>query len=100
MFQNLAQPTAKTLYSLGLVKITAQVFLKSHMLERLQTLEQRLFLIGLPEEAGVVEASPQYAFVAVTDQSLRIAVGVKHCQKMRHQFAGRVFHRKIFLVIA
>ncbi len=63
-------------------------------------LAQRTLLVGLPEEARVVEAGAQHALVAVADDARRIALGVEHGQKMRRQPAARVLHREIFLVVA
>src|SRR5690349_9406704 len=59
-----------------------------------------MFLVGLPEETRIVETGSQHAFVTVTDQAFRIAIGIEHSQKMRKQFAGGVLDRKILLMIA
>ena len=58
-----------------------------------------MFLIGLPEEARVVESSSQHPFVTV-DQAFRITVRIQHSEKIRQQSALRILNGEIFLVIA
>ena len=59
-----------------------------------------MFLIGLPEKTGIVEAGAQHAFMPVTDDAGGIAVGVQHGQKVRREAAARVLDGKIFLMVA
>ena len=59
---------------------------------------QKLFLIGVPEEAGVVEASTQHPLVAVDDQAIGIAVRVRNRHELRGEMAVRRFDREVFLV--
>ena len=59
-----------------------------------------MLLVSLPEEAGVVEACPQHALVAVPDDAVGIAVGIQHGQKMRREVAPGIFDRKVLLVVA
>ena len=59
-----------------------------------------MLLIGPPEEPSIVEAGAQHAFVAVTNQALRIAVRIQHGEKIRQQFAFRVLDCEIFLMIS
>ena len=59
-----------------------------------------MFLIGLPEEARVVESSSQHPFVTVPDQAFRITVRIQHSEKIRQQSALRILNGEIFLVIA
>ena len=56
---------AQFLHAKGLVEVAAQVFLEGDGLQHLHALAQRNFLVGLPEEARVVEAGAQHALVAV-----------------------------------
>ena len=70
------------------------------MPQQIQPLQQRALLIRLPEKSRIVEARPQHALVAVPDQSLRIAIGIQHREKMRQQLMVRIFKRKIFLMVA
>ena len=41
------------------------------------------FLIGVPEEAGVVEAGSQNAFIAVLDETIGVAIGVGDRDELR-----------------
>src|SRR4029077_8323682 len=59
-----------------------------------------MLLIGLPEETRVVEPRSEHAFVSMTNDAPRIAVGVQHCQKMRQQLAACVLDREVLLMIA
>ena len=93
-------PAAQPLHPQRLVVVAAQVFLEGHVLEPRDPLAQRMLLVGLPEEAGVVEAGPQHALVAVANEAVGIAVGVQHSQKVRRELALGVFDRKILLVVA
>src|SRR5207244_13115389 len=58
-----------------------------------------MLLVGLPEESRVIKACPQHSLMAVTNDALRIAVGIQYRQKVRQQFVIAVFDCKIFLVI-
>ena len=97
---NSRQPTAQPLHAQRLLVIAAQVFLEGHVLEPDRALAQGMLLIGLPEEARIVEAGTQHAFMSVANDALRIAIGVQHGEKMRQQLAARIFDGKIFLMIA
>ena len=88
------------MHAQGLVVVAAQVLLKRHVLEQFHPLAQGNFLICLPEKSRIVEAGPQHAFVAVTNYALGVAIGIQHREKVGGQFAARILHRKILLVIA
>ena len=85
----------------SLFVIAAQVFLEGDVLQPLQPLAQRMFLVGLPEEARIVEARPQHAFMAVPNDALRDR---RPCSALPENAASslplRIFDRKIFLMIA
>src|SRR5271155_3805781 len=98
MSNDLAQPTTQPLHPPGLVVIAAQVFFKSDVLQPHSPLAQRMFLIDLPEESGIVEASSQHALVSVTNNAPRIAIGIQHCKEMRQQFVICIFNGEIFLM--
>ena len=83
-----------------LVEVAAKVFLEGDRLQHLDAVAQRDLLIGVPEEARVVEAGAQHALVAVADQAVGIAVGVQHGEEVRQQLAVGVFEREVLLVIA
>src|SRR5580704_8536573 len=70
------------------------------MLEPCRPLAQRKLLIGLPEKSGIVEPCSQHAFVSMTNDATRVAIGIQHSQKMWQQLAARIFDCKIFLMIA
>ncbi len=91
---------AQPLHAQRFVEVAAQVFLEGDRLQHLDAVAQRNLLIGVPEEAGVVEAGAQHALVAVANQAIGIAAGVEHGEKMRQQLAVGIFQREIFLVIA
>ena len=95
-----ADQAAQLLHAPGLVVVAAQVFLEGHRLQHLHALAQRDLLIGLPEEARVVEAGAQHALIAMTNEAVGIAVGVEHGEEMRQQLAVGIFQRKVFLVVA
>ena len=61
---------------------------------------QLLLLVGLPEEARVVEAGAQHALIAAADEALGIGVDVHHRDELRRELAVGVFHREILLVVA
>ena len=95
-----AHPTGDALNPQRLVVIAAQIFLESDILQPLHSLPQRMLLVGLPEEARIVETGPQHAFMAVSYDAVGIAVGIQHGEKMWKELAAGVFNRKIFLMIA
>ena len=70
-------------------------------LEQLQTVAQGLLLVGLPEEARIVEAGAQHALIAVPNHAV---ADRRQCSTPRRkcgsELAIRVFHREIFLMIA
>ncbi len=70
LLQDLAQPTAQALDTLGLVVVAAEIFLESDMLQGIETFQQRFLLVRFPEEARIVEARAQHSFIAVPDQTL------------------------------
>ncbi len=88
------------LYPHGLVEVAAQILLEGHCLQHFDAIAQRDLLIGVPEEAGIVEAGAQDAFVAVANEAVGIAVGVEHGEKVRQQLPVGVLDREILLVIA
>src|SRR5207237_2503981 len=75
------------------------IFWKCDMLQPLYAFTQRMFLIGLPEKARVVEAGPQHTLMSVADDALRIAVRIQHREKMGEQFAMGILDREIFLIV-
>src|SRR4029077_21179475 len=77
LLENLAEPTAQPLHTLGLVEVAAEIFLEGDVPEQIEAFKQRFLLISLPEESGIVKARPQNAFIALTDESVGIAVGVE-----------------------
>ena len=91
---------AELLHPASLVVVTAEIFLEGHRLQHVDALSQADFLVSLPEETGVVEAGAQYPFIAVTNETVRIAVGIQHREKMWQQLAAFVFQREVLLVIA
>ena len=91
----LGDQAAQLLHPHRLVEVAAEIFLEGHGLQHLHALAQRNLLVGLPEEARVVEAGAQYALIAMANQSIRIAVGVENRQKVRQQFAAGIFEREI-----
>ena len=70
-------------HPLGLLEIAAEFGLEGDVGEIVHAVGELLFLIGVPEEAGVVEAGAQHAFIAVTDQALGIAIGVGDRDELR-----------------
>ena len=99
LLDNLTQPTAQTLHSPRLLVVAAEVFLEGNVPQQFQPLQQRPFLIRLPEKSRIAEPGAKNALVAVSDQPLRIAVGIQHRQEMGQQRMVRIFHRKIFLMV-
>ena len=75
--------------ALGFFQIGAELGLKGDLCKILDAIGERLLLIDVPEEAGVVEAGAQDSFVAVPDQAFGIAVGIHDRDEMRReQVAG------------
>ena len=99
-FEDRRDEAAEFLHAHRLVEVAAQVFLESHGLQHVNAIAQRDFLIGVPEEAGIVEAGAQHAFVAVANQAVRISISVEHREKVRRQLSVGVFEREVLLVIA
>ena len=86
-------------HALGLFEIRAELGLKGDVRQIGYAVGQLLLLIGVPEEAGVVEAGAQHALVAAAHQAFGIAIGVHHRDELRRELAVGVFHREIFLVV-
>ena len=95
-----AQFLHQRLHALGLFEIRAQLGLEGDVGEVRDAARERLFLIGLPEEAGVVEAGAQYAFVAAPHEAFGVGGDIHHRHEARRQLAVAVFHREVFLVVA
>ena len=72
----LQQDEDKLLHALGLFEITAELRLKGDVGKIEYALGEFLLLIGVPEKPRIVEAGAQYAFVAVANQSVGIAIRV------------------------
>jgi hypothetical protein len=82
--------------------VAAQVLLEGHRLQHLAAIGQRNFLVGVPEETGVIEAGAEHAFVAEPDQirSGLVGLGIEDGKEVRRQFAGSVLDGEILLVVA
>jgi hypothetical protein len=61
---------------------------------------ERLLLIGLPEEAGVVEARAQHPLVAALHEAFGVGGDIHDRDETRRELAMSVFHREIFLMVA
>src|SRR5260221_7405890 len=77
-----AKPAGQPLHPQRLFVISAEVSLERNVLQPRNPFAQRMLLIGLPEKACVVKPSAQHAFVAVANQTLRIAVRIQDSKKM------------------
>ena len=97
---HLGNQARKFLHAKGLVEVAAQVLLEGHDLQHFDAIAQRDLLVGVPEEARVVEAGTQDALVAVANQAVGIAVGIEHGEEVRQQVALGVFEREVLLVVA
>ena len=91
---------AEFLHAHRLVEVAAQVFLEGHGLEHLDAIAERDFLVGVPEETGIVEAGAEDTLVAVADEAVGIAVGVQDGEEVRRELAVGVFEREVLLVVA
>src|SRR3984957_19863667 len=100
LLDDLAQPAAEALNPPSLVVVAAQIFLESNIAQRVDPLQQRTLLIGLPEKACIVKSRAQHSLIPVTNQALRISIGIEHREKVRQQLALRILESKILLVIA
>ena len=69
-------------------------------MQHVDAIGERDLLIGLPEETGIIEAGAKHALIAVTDQSVGVAVGVKYGKEMRSQLSICILQGEIFLVVA
>ena len=87
-------------HAFGLLQIRPELGLESYVGEIFDAVREFLALIGLPEEARIVEARAQHALVAAADQSFGIGAGVHHGNEPRREMAGFVFHREVLLVVA
>jgi hypothetical protein len=86
-------------HTLGLGQIAAELGLEGHVGEIGLAIGERLFLIGLPEEARVVEAGTQDALVATADEALGVAGDIHYGDELRGQFSFRVLDGEIPLVV-
>ena len=100
LLHRLGQPAGHALHAHRLVIVAAKIFLEGDVTQQMNALAKGLFLVRLPEEAGIVEARAQNAFVAVPDQSFGVASRVEHGQKMGQQFPVGIVDGEIFLVVA
>src|SRR3954466_2879698 len=71
----------------GFLEITAEVLVERNRLQRLDSVLQGMFLINVPEEAGVIEARAQDALITVTDQAVGVLVGVDDGEKVGRECA-------------
>src|ERR1700687_1179348 len=95
-----AQPATQPLHPQNFVEVAAEVLLEGDVLQPAGALPQGMLLVSLPEEASVVEAGPQHAFVPVADDAVAVGIGVEHRQKMGRKAASRIFNGKISLMVA
>src|SRR5262249_32729212 len=66
----------QTSHSLSLVEVVPQVFLKGNVLEQLAAIDKTRAVVEIPKELGVVETGAQHALVAVTNQTVGIAISI------------------------
>ena len=59
-----------------------------------------MLLVSLPEEARIVETSPQYTLITMANQTVRIAISIQDSKEVRQQIAGCMLDSKIFLMVA
>ena len=88
------------LHAHGLVVVAAQILLEGHRLQHRHALAQRNLLVGVPEEARVVEAGAQHALIAVADQPSGSPSVFSTARKCGSQLAVRILHGEVLLVIA
>ncbi len=82
--------------ALGLFEIRTQLGLKRDVAQILDAVGEFLLLIDVPEEAGVVEAGFEDAFIAALDQALGIAAGIHHRDEVRASLPGADSTEKYF----
>ena len=97
-----AELAAEMLRAGGLVIVTAELLLEGDRLEHGHAILERELLIGIPEEARVIEAGTQNALIAVAHDGFALGVGhrVEHGEEMGREFSAGVFHREVLLVVA
>ena len=97
-----ADEAAEVLGADGLVVVAAQLLLEGDRLEHGHAVLEGELLVGVPEEARVVEAGAQDALIAVADDGFALGVGngVEHGEKVRREFAVRVLDGEVLLVVA
>ena len=80
-----AEEAAEVLGAGGLVVVAAQLLLEGDRLEHGHAILEGELLIGVPEEARVVEAGAQDALIAVADDGFAFGVGdgVEHGEEVR-----------------
>src|SRR5690242_16362979 len=59
-----------------------------------------MFLVSLPEEAGVVETGTQDTLMAMSNHAGRVTVGIEDGQEVGKQLAAGVLDCEILLMIA
>ena len=89
-------------HALGLVVIAAQILLEGHRFQHFDAFGERNLLVDGPEESCVVESCAEDPFVAVADDLVGVlaGLGVQNGEKVRREFALRVFDGEVFLVVA
>ena len=97
-----AELAAEVLGACGLVVVAAQLLLESDGLEHGHAILKRELLIGVPEEAGVVEAGAQHALIAVAHNGFALGIGnrVEHSKKVRRELSVGILNREVLLVVA
>ncbi len=97
-----ADLAAEVLGAGGLVIVAAEFLLEGDRLEHGHAILEGELLIGVPEEARVVEAGAQDALIAVAHDGFAFGVGdgVEHGEEVGRELAVGVFHREVLLVIA
>ena len=94
-----AKFTSEVHHAFGLGQVAAEFGLEGDVGEVGLASGKRFLLVGFPEEAGVVEARPQDAFVAAAHEALGVARDVHHGDEGGRQFAIGILHREVFLVV-
>ncbi len=97
-----ADEAAQMLRAGRLVIVAAELLLEGDRLEHGHAILEGELLIGVPEEARVVEAGAQDALIAVAHDGFAFGVGdgVEHGEEVWREFAVGVFHREVLLVVA
>ncbi len=97
-----ADQAAQVLGARGLVVVAAEFLLEGDRLEHGHAILEGELLIGVPEEARIVEAGAQNALIAVAHDGFAFGIGhrVEHGEEVRREFAVGIFHGEVLLVIA